>query len=157
MDIIYSSPKPRLVDIEESPTSPDEPGSPKSPNHRVDVSVIGHSPHGTAAIVSAPAGDTKEDGEAARLAEEAAEKAAAANGGEGKLIDVTVTEERSAEGTPATGTGTASTSGSDRGDDGSDSTSKTPAAASEAPASTSTQGQGSRPKKKKKGKKKGGQ
>lgn len=160
---IYSSPKPRLVDIEESPASPDDGEAgvaaagaseqAKSPNHRVDVEVevIGHSPleHSGQAIITSPAGDTKEDGEAARVAEEEAALASAQNG-EGKLVDVTVSEDST---TPEV-VGNTSSNASDTGD-GSD---PTAIKAPEALTSINTaQGTGSKPKKKKKGKKKGGQ
>lgn len=151
--------------------SPDSAEDTKSPNHHVDVSVIAKSPESPGmAIVSAPAGDTKADGAAADIAEEAVKNAAA--NGEGKLIDVTVTEEsksgeeastRVVTGAGGSGSGSdaanadADADGTDAGDDAegegegegehaSDSTAKA------APAST---GQGaSKSKKKRKGKKK---
>lgn len=148
-DVIYSSPKPRLVDIEESPSPPSEEPTgeqSKSPGHQVDVAIIGHSPHTDGeAIISAPAGHTKEDGSVAKAAEEAVKEL----NGEGKLIDITVTETEEPEDEVEGSTDA----------DASDSTTKAPtpttsaltAASTSTSASTSTGGKKRKNKKKKKG------
>ncbi|BEI83001.1 hypothetical protein CcaverHIS002_0308690 [Cutaneotrichosporon cavernicola] len=134
-DVIYASPKPRLIDIDESPPAyPEQTGEQSQPSshHEVDVAVIAQSPDTVReTIITAPAGDTKEDGSVAKIAKEITEEITEEISGQGKLIEVTVTDTDEAV-DEIEGSVEGSTDA-----DASDSTTKAPATSTSASAPTS--------------------